>query len=176
MLSFAHKEAKVTPCLILIQESPENYGAIIFDAYLTKTAVKKYHIGLGQDYQKYSFYDPFTDRTENASNPIIQIDNLGLTALKCPTIYGGKWFHKIDLAQCQGQDALGIKGRTLSVFIEAKDKTVYNFFWMFLIFIESLKCKFEVHWPAYKDANNRRPTFSNSHVLPLRKLQPIDLV
>ena len=32
--------------------------------------------------------------------PVIQIANSGLTALKCPTISGGKWISRVDISKC----------------------------------------------------------------------------
>lgn len=175
MLSQSHKEPKISPCLILIQESPENYLAVALETYLIQTAVEKYHIGLGQDYQNFSFLNPYYGEIENVTNPVIQIDKHGLTALKCPTVWGGKWFKGIDFSLCRGKDALNMESWNLNIFFEIMDSTWHNFFWVFLIIVKTLKCDFKAYWPGYKNVSNR-VDLSKSQILLLKNFPSFDMV
>ena len=64
------------------------------DAIL-QTAVNKYFIGIGQEIKKFKITSINNIKNLNLNFPLIQISN-GMTALKCPTISGGKWMSKID--------------------------------------------------------------------------------
>ena len=53
MMRQGRKAPKVTPCLIFIQETAEDKPPYRFDIYQLETAVRKYHIRLGQNLQNY---------------------------------------------------------------------------------------------------------------------------
>ena len=175
MLGRPHKTPKVTPCLILIQENPKDFPAILLDAYLLQTAVKKYHIGVGQEHRKYTFKHPYSKAIEHIAVPLVQIDKFGLTNLKCPTTSGGKWFDGFDFSHCRGKDVFDIEGPNIKVLVRAGDTSVLNLFWMFLIFAEALKWRFDIFWPGYW---KWYIDFTDDYIpiLPLKKYPPFYLV
>ena len=85
-------EPKVTRCVLYITSSKGSLhgGAIWSDSYLLQTAVKKYHIGLGQKLKQYNVQDD-TVKFVPLNYPLVQIDDFGLSATKCPSISGKKF-------------------------------------------------------------------------------------
>ena len=75
----------MTKCLIFIQETKDDKPVSLFDVYLLETAVKRYHIGLGQKHRKYTLTSHNRgDLVKSVPYPLIQIDKHGLIAMKCP--------------------------------------------------------------------------------------------
>ena len=114
MVSKTSGEPKVTPCLILIQDTinvihapaygDRTFKHMVWNEMMLKTAVKKYHIGLGQKIKKFKLgYHIFeaTPRTAVLTYPLIQITENGLVALKCPTI-SGKHAYSTRLTHIRG--------------------------------------------------------------------------
>ena len=48
--------------------------------------------------------------------PLVQIDEHGFVAVKCPTISGGKWMAQVDYPLCEKKD-LEVKGQQVNVIL-----------------------------------------------------------
>ena len=165
-MKWSQKEPEVTSCLILIQES-QNEPVEIFDVYLLETAVEKHYIGLGQKYQNYQLVvNQGFISSESVSYSIIQIDNQGLTAVKCPTISGGTWFKGTDWTICDQHQNFDLqtKGQQVNFLTDTDNSTPINIFWMILIFEEALKCGFNIYY-----------LLKNEHVIDLTKAKMLPL-
>lgn len=99
MLKNLDSEAKVISCLILIQEAHTGQ----MDAYLLQSAVKKYHLGIGQQIKKFQIISDRSLEPSNINYNLIQIDeNHGVMVHKCPTMSGGQWVGKFkDYSYCE---------------------------------------------------------------------------
>ena len=84
---------------------------------LDQTAVNKYYIGIGQNFKSYKNSYAFGGTQNIPLNyPLVQIDNHGLVAVKCPTITGGKWMENVEFPLCSNKD-LVVKGQQLNVIL-----------------------------------------------------------
>lgn len=172
LMKWTQKEPEVTNCLILIQESKDD-PVELFDAYLLQTAVEKYYIGLGHRYQNYKFVQYGVISPESVPYSIIQIDYQGRTAVKCPTISGGKWFRGTDWTICNQNYALSTKGEKVNFLTDQFNTTPINIFWMLLIFVEALQCDFNIY---YLLKNKITIDLTGGQIRPLKKYNTITTV
>ena len=171
MINYANK---ISPCMILIQETVDE-SPVQFDAYLQESAIHKYYIGIGQSFMQYQIRNKTSGRgSVNVTYPIIQIDENGLTAVKCPTISGGKWLPGVKFPLCSSEDVFDIKGKYINVMTRYPHYPESSIFWVYLIIFETLKCK-----PIFYDPNYRFAFFvdlTTSYILPLQKYKNFTLV
>ena len=99
MTKWYTSEPKVTPCIIQIQDHVENSNYIEqWDTYMLRTAVRKYHIGIGRDdlindnpiinLYRLRRMEKYKMKMGHLVYPIIRINRHGFKAIKCPTISG----------------------------------------------------------------------------------------
>ena len=160
-------DSKVTSCLIFIQETNNIIKPQSFDAFLRRTSVKKYYIGLGQYFMKYTILNTEMNH-ENIPYPLLQIDDNGLTALKCPTISGGKWFANFDFPPCHQTNVNDYKGQDINLIRNLKYNTNFFTFWTYLIFVDGLGFNIKFYDPQSNVGGNIID-LKNSYILPLRK-------
>ena len=173
MLGYLHKEHKVTKCLIMIQESP-HFLPFLWETFILNTAVNKYYIGLGQEYKKYQIAT--WGQVAKLNYPLIQIDNRGIGALKCPTLKGGQWMAKVDLALCKGLLNKQTKGQVINVVVNSRATTDINIFWILLVIVEALKCRLKVYSPSYDLIETYFIPAQSNTILPLRRYKQIYIV
>ena len=176
MINYFEKEPAVTQCLIIIQET-QTKPIYSFNVYPIVTFVKKYYIGLGQNFKDFDIINHRLLTKESDIYPLIQIDRKGRLALKCPGIDGGIWFDEVNFGLCKSSEVGHLKVFS-TVHAIADD---INLFWLYLIVKDALKATFDAYvmdldvlYPTLV-----RPVMLTTEItpfLPLRRYEPIELV
>lgn len=144
----------------------------LFDINLLETAVEKHYIGLGQRLRNFKLVYHGLISPDSVSYPIIQLDYQGLNSVKCPTVSGGRWFQGVDWRICnQNQNFdLHLRGQKVNFLTDIYHTNLFNILWLILIFVEALKCGFNIYYLSKNEYEIDLTKFKIKHLEKYKKI------